>query len=104
MYGHTDKCLEIHTSKCELVFKTTFDKYNISCNREDDDEGDVPPDSDVTYTLELLNVEQGPNISKLTDEQRIELGYDYSIKPILSTSALPLTSKSSGFGQSKIIK
>jgi hypothetical protein len=85
MYGHTDKCPEIHTSKCELVFKTIFDKYNISWNREDDDEGDVPPDSDVTYTLELLNVEQGPNISKLTDEQRIELGYDYFL-----TSALPL--------------
>ena len=46
------------------------------CHREDLDEGDVPPDCEVTYTLELLSVEKGPDISNLTDEERIRFGYD----------------------------
>ncbi|CAB3981968.1 peptidyl-prolyl cis-trans isomerase FKBP8-like [Paramuricea clavata] len=57
---------------CELVAAARF-AYGTS-GREDDDEGDVPPDSEVTYMLELLSVADGPNISQLTDEQRIELG------------------------------
>ena len=43
--------------------------------REDDDEGDVPPDCEVTYKLELLSIMPGPDIANLTDEQRITLGY-----------------------------
>lgn len=44
-------------------------------SHRDSEDGDIPPDSEIAYTLELLNVKEGPNISNLTDQQRLEFGY-----------------------------
>ncbi|XP_028407001.1 peptidyl-prolyl cis-trans isomerase FKBP8-like [Dendronephthya gigantea] len=57
---------------CELVAAARFAYGELG--REDDDEGDVPPDAEVTFKLELLSIMPGPDIANLTDEQRINLG------------------------------
>jgi FKBP-type peptidyl-prolyl cis-trans isomerase len=62
----------LESEVCELVVAPRF-AYG-TFGRDDDGEVDVPADTELTYTLELLSIEKGPDISKLTDEQRIELG------------------------------
>ena len=42
--------------------------------RENEESG-IPPDSKITYILELISIKQGPDIGSLTDEERIQLGY-----------------------------
>ena len=63
----------LESEVCELVVAPRF-AYGAFGRGGDSGEGDVPPDSEITYILELLSVEKGPDISNLTDEQRIELG------------------------------
>ncbi|XP_046856847.1 peptidyl-prolyl cis-trans isomerase FKBP8-like isoform X2 [Xenia sp. Carnegie-2017] len=69
-----DLCIPTMSVKevCELKVEPRF-AYG-SLGREDDEEGDIPPDSVVTYNLELLSVANGPDVSNLTDEQRIDIG------------------------------
>ena len=63
----------LESEVCELVVAPRF-AYGSFGRGNDDGEGDVPPDSEISYILELLSVEKGPDISNLTDEQRIALG------------------------------
>lgn len=35
----------------------------------------IPPDAKLTYEIQLLAVRDGPNISTMSDEERMTIGY-----------------------------
>lgn len=56
---------------CELMTAPRFAYGRVG---REDELSHIPPNSQITYLLELLSIKLGPSINDLTDAQRIEIG------------------------------